>query len=72
MSISGVGSSTSVPVPQTQMAADGDSPAVEAAESRATKLAEKMNGGFVPKATDATTKAVNTAMGKGTNIDAIA
>jgi hypothetical protein len=31
-------------------APDGDSPAVEAAESRATKLAEKMNNGFAPRA----------------------
>ena len=36
---------------QQQVASDGDSPAVEAAESQATKLAEKANHGFAPKAT---------------------
>jgi hypothetical protein len=36
---------------QQQVASDGDSPAVEAAESRATKLAEKANNGFAPKTT---------------------
>jgi hypothetical protein len=36
---------------QQQVASDGDSAAVEAAESRATKLAEKANNGFAPKAT---------------------
>ncbi len=70
MSVSGIGSALSAPA--TQVAADGDSPAVEAAESRATKLAEKKNGGFAPKKTDATTRAINMAMGKGTNIDTIA
>lgn len=49
-------SSVSPPVviPQPQQAqppkrpADGDSPAVEAAESNATKRAEKQNNGFAP------------------------
>jgi hypothetical protein len=69
MSITGLGSTTGACLQKT--APDGDSPAVEAAESRATKLAEKLNGGFTPEATDATAKAFNAAMGKGTNIDAI-
>lgn len=37
-------------------ASDGDSPAMEAAESRTTKLAEKMNNGFAPKASVVPTK----------------
>lgn len=69
MTITGLGSTTGAHLQKT--APDGDSPAVEAAESRATKLAEKFNGGFAPKATDAATKAFNAAMGKGTNIDAL-
>lgn len=67
MSVSGIGSTTSATT--TKVAPDGDSPAVEAAESRAAKLAEKQNGGFAPKATDATAKAMNAAVGKGTNVD---
>ena len=70
MSVSAIGSTTSMPT--TQVAPDGDSPAVEAAESRAAKLAEKQNGGFAPKATEAAAKAMNTAVGKGTNIDTTA
>jgi hypothetical protein len=69
MSTSAISSATTNPVTLTQTAPDGDSAAVEAAESRATKLAEKQNGGFAPKATDAATKSANAAIGKGTNID---
>lgn len=42
-SISGIGSATSTYVNKT--ASDGDSAAVEAKESAATKLSEKLNGG---------------------------
>jgi hypothetical protein len=69
MSISAVSSGATNPVSLTKIAPDGDSPAVEAAESRATKIAEKQNGGFAPKATAATTASANAAIGKGTNID---
>jgi hypothetical protein len=48
MSISGIGSTTSVPVQKT--APDGDSPVIEAKESTAAKLAEQRNGGTAPKA----------------------
>jgi len=68
MSISAIGSATTTPVSH-KPAADGDSAAVEAAETRAQKLAEKRNGGIAPKTTDATTKNFNALMGKGTNID---
>ncbi len=47
MSISGIRSTTSVPVQTT--APDGDSAAVEAKESRATKLAEQQGGGAAPQ-----------------------
>jgi hypothetical protein len=47
MSISGIRSTTSVPVQTT--ASDGDSAAVEAKESRATKLAEQQSGGAAPQ-----------------------
>ena len=69
MDISAVSSATTDPVSLKQTAPDGDSAAVEAAESRATKLAEKQNAGFAPKETDAATKSANAAVGKGTNID---
>jgi hypothetical protein len=48
MSISAIGSATSVPV--NNIASDGDSAAVEAKESEAAKLAEQHNGGVAPKA----------------------
>jgi len=51
MSISAIGSATSVPV--NNIASDGDSAAVEAKESKATKLAEQQNGGVAPKAAPA-------------------
>jgi hypothetical protein len=51
MSISAIGSATSVPV--NPIAPDGDSAAVEAKESNATKLAEQQNGGVAPKAAPA-------------------
>jgi hypothetical protein len=69
MNISGINSGSTDPITLKQTAPDGDSAAVEAAESRATKLAEKQNGGYAPKATDAATKSANAAVGKGTNID---
>lgn len=69
MSISAISSATTTPVSQTAPARDGDSPAVEAAESRATKLAEKRNGGYAPKAAHAVTKSAYAAIGKGANID---
>ncbi|MGA7493263.1 MAG: hypothetical protein WB930_08545 [Syntrophobacteraceae bacterium] len=53
MSISAIGSATSVPV--NNIASDGDSAAVEAKESTATKLAEQQNGGVAPKAAQAST-----------------
>ena len=68
MSVSSISSATTTPATQAT-APDGDSPAVEAAENRAAKLAEKQNGGFAPKATDAAVKSANAAVGKGTNID---
>ncbi len=52
MSISAIGSVTTTPV-STKSAPDGDSPAVEAAESNATRIAEKANGGSAPKAAPA-------------------
>ena len=51
MGISAIGSATSVPV--SKLASDGDSAAVEARESRTTKLAEQQNGGIAPKAASA-------------------
>lgn len=69
MSISAIGSATTNPVLKAPRARDGDSAALEAAESGATKLAEKRNGGFAAKASDAATKSANAAEGKGTNID---
>ena len=53
MSISAIGSATSVPA--NNIASDGDSAAVEAKESKATKLAEQQNGGVAPKAAPAST-----------------
>ena len=51
MSVSSVGSVSIIPpTPSAGKAADGDSVAVEAAESAATKQAERSNGGFAPKA----------------------
>jgi len=44
---------------QSKVAADGDSPAVEAAESAAVKVAEKQNGGFAPKAAEPVAQGVN-------------
>jgi len=52
MSISAVGSATSVPVNNT--ASTGGSAADEATESTATKLAEQRNGGNASKAASAT------------------
>jgi hypothetical protein len=49
MSISAITSATA-PAPR---ATDGDSPAKEAAETSATKLAESQNGGFLPNAVPA-------------------
>ncbi len=71
MSLSPISSGTTIPV-LTPPDSDGDSPAVEAAETRASQLAEQQNGGFAPKATDAATKTFNAAIGKGTNIDTTA
>ncbi len=51
MSVSAIGSATSVPV--NSIAPDGDSAAVEAKESTATKLAEQQHGGVAPKAAPA-------------------
>jgi hypothetical protein len=51
MSVSAVSSLSGVQnTPSAGKAADGDSLAVEAAESAANKQTEKMNGGFAPKA----------------------
>jgi hypothetical protein len=50
MSIAAVSSATTNPVSLTKTASDGDSPAVEAAESKKTKAAELANGGTAPKA----------------------
>ncbi len=72
MSISAISSATTTPTTSMKTAPDGDSQAVEAAETRAAKLAEKQNGGFAPKKaaeTEAATKRDNAAMGKGTNVD---
>ena len=73
MSISAISSATTAPTTSMKTAPDGDSQAVEAAETRAAKLAEKQNGGFAPKKaaaeTEAATKRDNAAMGKGTNVD---
>ena len=52
MSISPISSVTTTPVP-AKPASDGDSAAVEAAESNATKSAELANGGSAPKAAPA-------------------
>lgn len=51
MSISALGASNAAALlQQTKVSApDGDSPAVEAAESASTKRAENQNGGFVSK-----------------------
>jgi hypothetical protein len=70
MNISGIGSSTASPMQKT--AADGDSPAVEAAESQATKVAEQQHGGSAPKTTDTMTKDYNASIGKGTGVDTTA
>lgn len=70
MSISGIDATTAV-APQRQIAPDGDSAAVEARESRATKLAEKQNGGFEPKATDDAAKSFNAVLGIGVNVDTV-
>jgi hypothetical protein len=54
MSVSAVSSLGSIQnTPSVGKAADGDSLAVEAAESAATKQAETANGGFAPKASSA-------------------
>ncbi len=52
MSISAIGSATSVPV--NNIASDGDTASVEAKESKAAKLAEQQNGGVTSKAASAT------------------
>ena len=57
MSVSPVSNIAAV-LPQAKPAADGDSPAVEAAESAATKRAETQGGGFAPKATESVTQNV--------------
>jgi hypothetical protein len=54
MSISSVGSTASAIQYVAPGAADGDTPAQEAAESTATKRAEQQNGGFAPKASPST------------------
>ncbi|MGC9965854.1 MAG: hypothetical protein ABSE08_10650 [Syntrophobacteraceae bacterium] len=69
MAISAISSATTAPASLPKTAPDGDSAAVEAAESRATKLAEKQHGGSAPKVTHAATKSANAAIGKGTTID---
>lgn len=54
MSISAISNHVAATIAPAQRAApDGDSPAVEAAETAATKQAEKQNGGFEPKAQQA-------------------
>jgi hypothetical protein len=51
MSVSNIGPVNIIPpTPSAGKAADGDSLAVEAAESAAAKQAERSNGGFAPKA----------------------
>ena len=47
------------PAPAPAKAADGDSAAVEAAETSKTVQAEKLNGGYEPKAAPATPGGVN-------------
>jgi DNA-binding NarL/FixJ family response regulator len=62
MSVTGVSSATSSSAYQAttsasqKPASDGDSPAVEAAESKKTKAAEQANGGTAPKAAPPTAK----------------
>jgi hypothetical protein len=54
MSVSAVSSISPIQqAPSAGRAPDGDSLAVEAAESAANKQAETMNGGFAPKASSA-------------------
>ncbi len=74
MAVSGIGSATPAasytPPPVKTTAVDGDSPAVESMETRAAKLAEKLNGGYAPKAKiEAATGQFNAVEGKGLNID---
>lgn len=54
MSISAISSTAAAALPQAKTAPDGDSPAVEQAESSATQTAEQLNGGFAPKAANPT------------------
>jgi hypothetical protein len=69
MSIPPIGSSlnaTQVSVlttPKAAAAPDGDSTALEAAESSKTKLAEVANGGFAPKSTSPVTSPAAAANG---------
>jgi hypothetical protein len=60
MSISSVGAATVAAQYSTKTASDGDSAAVEASESGATVQAEKLNGGFQPKASATTVPATPT------------
>ena len=67
MSISPVSSSAASvsAIPQSAAKApDGDSAAVEAAESAKTQQAEKNNGGVEPKAVAATSSATNGGLNK--------
>jgi hypothetical protein len=50
MTISAISSATPIARPPVTPAADGDTPAQEARETTATKLAERLNGGFAPRA----------------------
>jgi len=50
MSISAISTTATAALPQAKTAPDGDSAAVEQAESSATQNAEQLNGGFAPKA----------------------
>ncbi len=56
-SISGIGSVASAT--SARAASDGDSAAVEAKESAATKMAEKLNGGTAPKTSSTASQQTN-------------
>lgn len=49
MSVSGIVAVNAGAVAQTKLAPDGDTAAVEAAETATKRQAEKANGGFEPK-----------------------
>jgi hypothetical protein len=66
--ISGISSATSTYVNKT--ASDGDSAAIEAKESAATKLSEKLNGGQSQSTSANQSSNANPAVGK--NVDTTA